>query len=67
MEPRERCEICWKLEASHSVTTFSGFSLLVCEECYRLMQRLDSGAPVGAGKAGKGFFAKLKNLFQDSM
>ena len=63
MEPREKCEICKKEEASQSVTTFSGFEIKVCEECYRNIKKLEAKDPSEIKKPKKGFLARLKEFF----
>jgi ribosome-binding protein aMBF1 (putative translation factor) len=63
METSEQCEICKKGEATQSVTTYSGFEIRVCGECYQNIKKLEAKDEKELRKQRRGFLAKLKDLF----
>lgn len=64
MEIGEPCEICKKGEATQSVTTYSGFEIKVCEECYQNIKKREAKDETELRKREKGFLAKLKEIFK---
>jgi ribosome-binding protein aMBF1 (putative translation factor) len=64
MATPEICEICKRAEVTQSVTTYSGFDIRVCRECYQNIKKLEAKDETELKKEKRGFLAKVKKLFK---